>query len=289
MEALYATKREMRLLKAVNDRFELTSFPSDRTPSYAILSHTWGRGEDDEVIFSDISDGITSCLTGADLCTGSFLFTTVAVLQKRLSPVKMLLHWFITFWGNLAGALFVVSIIFGYGNVFAKDPYLTEIHNFVRTKQVVPMWHNIFLRGIGCNWLVCLGCFFGFQARDLASKIIGIWFPIFAFVALGFDHVVANMFFVPMGIWLKTPGVTVSLYIWKGIIPAFLGNLVGGALFCGGYYWWMYLAFQPEVEVDGVKYQRGPVSNGISLFSKTKGSDVESNAGSTIKKVDHAL
>lgn len=104
---------------------------------------------------------------------------------------------------------------------------------FATKKQLTPDFHIIFLRGIGCNWLVCLGCFFGIQGRDLASKIIGIWFPIFAFVSLGFDHVVANMTFIPLGIWEGTPDLSIGLYVWKGIIPTVLGNIVGGGLFCG--------------------------------------------------------
>ncbi|KAK1828637.1 hypothetical protein QBC39DRAFT_358721 [Podospora conica] len=79
-------------------------------------------------------------------------------------------------------------------------------------------------------------------------------FPVFCFVALGLDHVVANMFFIPLGIWLHTPGLDVGLYIWKGIIPVTIGNMVGGALFVGGYYWYMYLGFQPPVLVDGMGY-----------------------------------
>jgi formate/nitrite transporter FocA (FNT family) len=75
--------------------------------------------------------------------------------------------------------------------------------------------------------MVCLGCFLGASGRDYASKVVGIWWPIFAFVSLGLDHVVANMFFVPMGIWQGAP-ITVGLYIYKGIIPALLGNIVGG-------------------------------------------------------------
>lgn len=77
----------------------------------------------------------------------------------------------------------------------------------------------VFLRGIGCNWLVCLVCYFGIQGRDLTYKIIGIWWPIFAFVSLGYDHVVVNMMFVPMAIWANAPAITVGLYIWKGIMP----------------------------------------------------------------------
>lgn len=119
------------------------------------------------------------------------------------------------------------------GGVFSADPYKTEVINFATKKQVTAEWHMIFLRGIGCNWLVCLACFFGIQGRDLASKIIGIWWPIFAFVSLGFDHVVANMTFIPMAIFVGAPKITVGLYIWKGIIPTLIGNIIGGGLFVG--------------------------------------------------------
>ncbi|KAH3280438.1 hypothetical protein KXW55_003324 [Aspergillus fumigatus] len=139
----------------------------------------------------------------------------------------------VTFWGNLAGSLFVVAIIFGYGNVFAADPYKSEVIAFATKQQLTPDFHQIFIRGIGCNWLVCLACFLGVQGRDLASKVVGIWFPTFAFVSLGFDHVVANMTFIPLAIWLGAPKITVALYIWKGIIPTLLGNIIGGGLFVG--------------------------------------------------------
>ena len=146
----------------------------------------------------------------------------------------MLYHWTFCFFGNLAGALFVMAIIFGCkhsilltkqqrpqltipdGAVFDDDPYRANVIAFVTEKQIKPQWHQIFLRAIGCNWLVCLALYLGVQAKDLASKVIGIWFPIFCFVALGLDHVVANMFFIPLGIWLHTPGLDVGLYIWKG-------------------------------------------------------------------------
>ncbi|KAL3493515.1 Formate/nitrite transporter [Aspergillus germanicus] len=192
-------------------------------------------------------------LTGADLCTGSFMFTTVPALQRQLPWYRMLLHWFVTFWGNLAGSLFVVAIIFGYGEVFTADPFRSAVISFATKKQVTPDFHHIFLRGIGCNWLVCLACFLALQGRDMASKIIGIWLPIYAFVSLGFDHVVANMTFVPMAIWLEAPGISVGLYVWKGIIPTLLGNIVGGGLFVGTYYWYMYLLKNDPVTLTGLR------------------------------------
>lgn len=99
------------------------------------------------------------------------------------------------------------------------------------------MWHNIFLGAIGCNWLVSMACFFAFMAREYISKVAAIWWPIFAFVALGFDHVVANMFLIPMAIFLKDPEVTVGLYIWKSVIPALLGNIIGGVVVAVTYWY----------------------------------------------------
>lgn len=102
------------------------------------------------------------------------------------------------------------------GGVFDEDPYRANVIAFVTQAQIKPQWHQIFLRAIGCNWLVCLALYLGVQAKDLASKVVGMWFPIFCFVILGLDHVVANMFFIPLGIFLHTPGLNVKLYVWKG-------------------------------------------------------------------------
>lgn len=164
--------------------------------------------------------------------------TAVAVYHGRLPVQRMLLHWFLCFWGNLAGALFVMAVILGCmcaanqalqvtrvwiltqradGGVFDHSPYRDQAIANAKQKQVDLQFHQIFLRAIGCNWLVCLACYLGLQAKDLTSKVVGMWWPIFAFVTLGLEHVVANMFFIPMGLFLGTPGLTIPLYIWKGM------------------------------------------------------------------------
>ncbi|OOF93385.1 hypothetical protein ASPCADRAFT_209309 [Aspergillus carbonarius ITEM 5010] len=220
-------------------------------------------------------------LTGADLCTGSFMYTTVAALQRQLPWYKMLLHWFVTFWGNLCGSLFLVAIIFGYGEVFSAEPYRSEVIAYANKKQVTPEFQQIFLRGIGCNWLVCLACYFGIQGRDLASKIIGIWWPIFGFVSLGFDHVVANMTFIPLAIWLDAPEISVGLYIWKGIIPTLLGNIIGGGLFAGAYYWYMYLLPGETMSLAALRRRQYAGSSEVTATPATAGGkdDVEASAG----------
>ncbi|THY23811.1 Formate/nitrite transporter [Aureobasidium pullulans] len=191
-------------------------------------------------------------LTGADLATGSFMFTTLSTLHRRTSVLKMLQHWVITFFGNLAGSLFVMAIIAGYGEILSDAAYRTQTIKFATTKVVHPPWHAIFIRGIGANWLVCLACFLACGAREMVSKIIAIWWPTFAFVILGFDHVIANMFYIPMAIFLGAEEITVGLYIWKSMIPALLGNIVGGGLFVGVVYWYLYLAGNPSpILIDG--------------------------------------
>lgn len=193
-------------------------------------------------------------LTGGELFTGSTMFTGVAVIHKRLHFTKMLLHWFYCFWGNFAGCLFVMTIFIGYAGVFDKEPYRSQVISMVTAKQLDPQWHQIFIRGIGCNWLVCLGIFLGLQGKDGFAKIVGMYSPISVFVLLGFDHVAANMFFIPLGIWLGTPGLSIGLYIWKGMIPVALGNVLGGTIFCGGYYYYMFIYGQPDIMLDGLYY-----------------------------------
>ncbi|KAJ6784018.1 hypothetical protein PWT90_00305 [Aphanocladium album] len=191
-------------------------------------------------------------LTGTDLCTGSFMYTTLAAVHRRISVWKMLMHWALTFFGNLAGSLFIVGIIIGYGGVLDDKLYREEAIRFADKKAYTPMWHQIFLRAIGANWLVCVACWLAFQARDVASKIAGIWWPVFAFVALGLDHVVANMYFIPMAIFLGSPTITVSYYIWKSMIPALLGNILGGGLFVAVVHWYLDLSGVAEpIRIDG--------------------------------------
>lgn len=209
----------------------------------------------------------------------------------------MLTHWVVTFLGNLAGSLFIVSIITGYGGVFDSAGYKKEAIAFATAKQVTPAWHMIFLRAIAANWLVCLACYLGMSGRELFSKIVGIWWPTFAFVSLGMDHVVANsklhdfripaatdtvtVFFVPMGIWQGAPGISVGLYIWKGIIPAGLGNIIGGGVFVGAYYWYQYLLGQDPVVVDGVPYVGA--SMGSFDLGRKKKEDVEGSPSATLQ------
>ncbi|KAM3535214.1 hypothetical protein MY4038_001455 [Beauveria bassiana] len=174
-------------------------------------------------------------LTGTDLCTGSFMYTTLAALHLRISTRQMLMHWALTFFGNLAGSLFIVGIVIGYGGVLDNELYRDQAIEFADESAYTPMWHQIFLRAICANWLVSLACWLAFQARDVAGKIAAIWWPVFAFVALA---------------WI-------TYYIWKSMTPALLGNIVGGGLCVATLHWYLHLTGTTEpIPIDGRLYIR---------------------------------
>lgn len=188
-------------------------------------------------------------LTGADLFTSNIMFLTIAFLHRRVSVWDVVRSWVVSFLGNLAGTLFFMGIIAGYGGIFQEDPYRQQSITMAVMKTQVPGWHQIFLRGIGANWLVCIAVFLSISARDIAGKIIAIWWPTATFEALGMDHVVANMFFIPMGIFNGAP-ISVGYYIWKSMVPTALGNMVGGGLLVGMVYWYLYLTGEGDVDVS---------------------------------------
>ena len=97
------------------------------------------------------------------------------------------------------------------------------------------------IKAIGCNWLVCLAVWLANASEDITGKILGIWFPIRAFVTIGFEHSVANMFFIPLGIFLGAEGVNWTSLFVNNLLPVTIGNIIGGAIFVACIYWYTYL------------------------------------------------
>jgi len=170
-------------------------------------------------------------LQGQELLTSNMMIFPMAMIKRVIPWWSLPLNWVIVFFGNLCGSLFFAAVLVKYSGIISVEPYLSYAQTFATHKAVTPEWHQIFLRGIGCNWLVCIAVWQGLGAKDTISKIFSIWFPIWIFVACGFDHVVANMFSIPLGILFGAPApLTAGYYIWKSLIPSFIGNVVG-ALF----------------------------------------------------------
>jgi len=170
-------------------------------------------------------------LQGFDLLTSNLMIFPMAVVKGALPWWSIPVNWIIVTFGNLVGSLFFAAILVKYTGLVADAPYDTYIRSFAITKAVTPEWYQIFLRGIGCNWLVCIAVWQATGAKETYSKIIAIWFPIWIFVACGYDHVVANMFSLPLSIMMQAD-LTTAEYIRKSLIASYIGNIIGG-LFVG--------------------------------------------------------
>jgi len=193
-------------------------------------------------------------IAGAELFTGNNLIL-IKVLNRDGDLGKMFKSWFWVYIANFAGSLLLVWIMYASGLWKTGDFAVGAKALAIANGKVNLGWWEAFTRGIGCNWLVCLAVWMAVASKDIIGKIFGIYFPIMAFVASGFEHCVANMYFIPMGLLLKgnatvvaAAGLTGKLanLTWGGffvnnLIPVTLGNIVGGSLCVATVYWLAYL------------------------------------------------
>jgi formate/nitrite transporter len=194
-------------------------------------------------------------VAGAELFTGNNLIA-MAWASRRVSTGRLLGNWALVWVGNFAGAIATAGIMyftrqytFGHGAV--GETALT----IANTKTGLG-WGQAFALGIFCNALVCLAVWLSYGARTVTDKILAIVFPISAFVASGFEHSVANMYFISIGLFVKhdrgwlsslgssapdTSNITWGNFLWGNLVPVTLGNVVGGGLMVGIVYWFIYL------------------------------------------------
>ncbi|PBK91567.1 putative formate/nitrite transporter [Armillaria gallica] len=168
-------------------------------------------------------------LQGLELLTSNMMIFPMAIIKRAIPWWSLPINFLLVTFGNLVGSLFFAAVLVKYSGIVSTEPYSDYIQAFAMKKAADPHWHQIFLRGIGCNWLVCVAVWQAAGARDTISKIVAIWIPIWIFVACSFDHVVANMFSVPLGIMFGAD-LTAAEYIRKSLIAAYLGNMVGALL-----------------------------------------------------------
>ena len=208
-------------------------------------------------------------LTGAELFTGDAMLAPMAAFIHKVSWASVLNLWVWVYIGNLIGSI-VYAYIMAYGpltgwsaagvasvNAFGLNAIGIAIGK-VSYVGMAAQW-SAFLKAIGCNWLVNLAVLLGICADDLIGKFFGIWFPIMAFVATGFEHCVANMYFIPAGLMTapflsadqiatigadKVASLTWVTFITNNLIVVTIGNIVGGMFFVGVIYW---VAFRKEI------------------------------------------
>jgi formate/nitrite transporter len=178
-------------------------------------------------------------VAGSELLTGNFALVPIAAFARRVPITRVFGNFGLITVGNLLGSLFVAYFLAVKSGVVTDPLVQKRLADIAMLKGVKETDWQIFLRGVGCNWLVCLAVWMALAAEDIAGKVLAIFFPIMAFVAMGFDHVVANMFFLPAAIFAHVPGIGWDDAL-KNWLFAGLGNLVGAAVFVGGAYWYLY-------------------------------------------------
>ncbi len=176
---------------------------------------------------------------GGELFTGNSLIL-LSVMTRKVKLRSMLRNWSIVYLFNFLGAIFIVFLIF-YSGLLGDLNNLNEIGektvSVALQKSQLPFL-EAFVRGILCNWLVSLAVWLSLASEDITGKILGVFFPILTFVYLGFEHSIANMFIIPLGC-LLSPKVTFSGFI-NNLIPVTLGNVIGGSIFVGLFYFLTY-------------------------------------------------
>ena len=191
-------------------------------------------------------------IAGAELFTGNNLMVS-SVMSREISLKTMFQRWSLVYGANFIGSILLALIFYFSGLWKTGNAALGESAVAIAYSKVSMSFDEALFRGIGCNWLVCLAVWMALAARQTIGKIFAIFFPIMGFVAIGFEHCVANMYFIPTGIMLEswagiTPSPTVEpnalgwvCFLWKNLLPVTIGNIIGGAVFVGMSYWGAFL------------------------------------------------
>jgi formate/nitrite transporter len=195
-------------------------------------------------------------IAGSDLATGNMMLVPLSAMHGRIGVGDVVRNLTLVLIGNLIGAVFVAYFlavqtgVIGHAGASGTAGLTYErLASIAEAKAVGESHWQVFLRGIGCNWLVCLAVWMSLAARTVSGKVLAVFFPIMAFVAMGFDHVVANMFFLPAAIFAGVPhlswGDVLLNWLFSGV-----GNLVGAVVFVSTSYWYLFLRDSPDTATD---------------------------------------
>ncbi|MCW2762456.1 MAG: focA [Marmoricola sp.] len=193
-------------------------------------------------------------IAGSDLATGNMMLVPLSAMRGKIGLGDVVRNLTLVLVGNLLGALFVAfflavqsGVIGGTGADAGSAAAMTHdrLASIALGKATGETAWQTFLRAVGCNWLVCLAVWMSLATTSVSGKILATFFPIMAFVAMGFDHVIANMFFLPAAIFAGVPGLGWGDVLLNWLLAG-VGNLVGAVIFVATSYWYLFLKDQPE-------------------------------------------
>lgn len=175
---------------------------------------------------------------GAELFTGNNAMLLPGYMHGRHGARQVAVNWVVVWLGNFAGALcFTWLMVYACG-LTSADPWHSAVISIAEAKVSMP-WVTVFLKGIGANWCVCLALWLAMAGHTLIEKMAACWLPVMMFVVLGYEHCIANMFFIPLGM-MEGADVGIAQMFTANLIPATLGNVAGGALLVGMLHTWLH-------------------------------------------------
>ena len=177
-------------------------------------------------------------VAGADLFTSDCAYLTMPCLEKKVSIAALCKVLLLSYFFNFIGTQLIAYFFTYKTGAFSSDIYQSYLQHYASAK-VNQDWYKVFIKGIGANWLVCLGSWMSYAAKDVMGKAIGIWIPVMLFVTLSFEHSIANMYFIPTAIYYGSD-ITWYEFVISNLIPATIGNILGGCLLVGCAYWFVY-------------------------------------------------
>jgi formate transporter FocA len=243
----------------------------------AIFATTVTAGAADKLPFGVVKllGGIVFCLglilvviAGAELFTGNNLIV-MAWADRRIAVRQVARNWVIVYCGNFVGSIATALLMFfSKQYTFGGGAIGLNALNIAGSKCALEFLQALIL-GMMCNGLVCLAVWLCYSSRTNTDKILSILFPIAAFVAAGFEHCVANMYFIPFGLFIKAgapasfwqaihksssdfAGLTWGNFLWANLLPVTIGNIFGGAIMVGLVYWFVYIR-KPRVSPFGTR------------------------------------
>ncbi len=213
--------------------------------------------------------GLTFCLglilvvvAGAELFTGNNLLV-MAFASGKVSAATVARNWALVYFGNLIGSLATALGVFASGLHTGGAGAVGKVALAIAEAKCSMTWHEALMRGVFCNALVCLAVWLCMSCRSTGDKILAILFPITAFVAAGFEHSIANMFFIPFAMCIKAwaaegfwtsiadsasahANLNTDRFLLGNLVPVTLGNTMGGGLMVGAVYWFVYCRHKPQ-------------------------------------------
>lgn len=199
---------------------------------------------------------------GAELFTGNNLLI-MAYASRKVTAAGVLRNWVLVYTGNLIGAFLTAAGMYAAGLHHLGDGQVGRQALLIAEAKCSLSWDTALLRGVFCNALVCLAVWLCMSCRSTGDKLLAVLFPVTAFVAMGFEHSIANMYFVPAALFVKvlapeaywtdlglTPHalahVEPDTFVLKNLIPVTIGNVIGGAVLVGSAYWFIFRRPRPN-------------------------------------------